>query len=153
MAMNKVPIKGSTVTFTAIGGAFSTAEVVCIKGDWDIDWGQYDTEEVVCHKVGVTYDKTSYQKFAQTTLESWFTGDKLDAFQVLAFQALNNEGDFDDSVAGGDRHFTVSIAFDDQDNTVISFEALMLQMTSTFAVQGYLDLKMTIQQTSRPIVT
>jgi len=153
MAINKVPIKGSTVTFTAVGGGNSTAEVECVKGDFEIDWGQYETEEVVCHKNGTTYDKSSYQKFGQTTVETWFTGDKTDAFQKLAFDALNNANDFDDSVAGGDRHFTVKIAFADQDATTIEFEALMLQMKSNFAVQGYLDNKMTIQQTSQPIVT
>jgi len=153
MAINKVPIKGSTVTITAKGGAKTSAEVECIKGDFEIDWGQYESQEVVCHKSGTTYDKSSYQKFGQTTLDSWFTGDKTDAFQILAFQALNNEGDFDDSVAGGDRHFTVKIAFVDQDSTVIEFEALMLSAKSNFAVQGYLDAKWTLQQTSRPIIS
>ena len=153
MAINKVPIKGSTITVTAVGGANSTAEALCIKGDWVIDWGEYATEEVVCHKQGTTYDKSSYQKFGTTTLETWFTGDKLDAFQKLMFEALNNEADFDDSVAGGDRHLTISVAFADQDNTVITLQCLVLKIESNFAVQGYLDYKILIQQTGRPVIT
>jgi len=153
MALHKIPIKGSTVKITAKGGANTSAEVVCVKGDFVIDWGSYANEKIVCHKLGVTYDKSSFQEFGTTTLETWFTGDKTDAFQKLMFDALNNKNDFDNSTAIGDRHALLEITFADQDSTVITFEFIMMKMESTFNVQGYLDLKMSIQQTSEPIIT
>jgi len=152
MALHKVPITGSTVTLTANGGAKTSAEMLCVKGDFDIDFGTWQTTKDICHKIGVTYTKGSTPEFGKTTLEGWFTGDKADAFQTLALQALRNEGDFDDSVAGGDRAGNIKIEFVDQDNTVIDFDVYVTNIKSTFTPDGYLDFKMEVQQIAEPTV-
>ena len=152
MALHKIPITGSTVKFTAKGGSQTSAEVECVKGDFVVDYGTYQIIKDKCHKQGTKYTKGSYPEFGSTTLESWFTGDKADAFQVLVFQALKNEADFDDTVAGGDRAGTIEIDFQDQDNTKISFDVYITNIKSTFTPDGYLDIKIDMQQITEPVV-
>jgi hypothetical protein len=152
MALNKVPVTGSTVTFTAKGGANTSAEMLCVKGDFDIDFGTFQTTKDICHKLGATYTKGSAPEFGKTTLDGWFTGDKADAFQKLVMDALYNQGDFDDSVAGGNRAGNIKIEFVDQDTTKIDFDVYVTNVKSTFTPDGYLDLKIEVQQITKPTI-
>lgn len=152
MAINKVPITGSTVKLKAVGGANTEAEIECIKGDLTIDWGTYPTDKYVCHKDGTQYEKGTSPEFDSTTIETWFDGDKADAFQTLLYDAHQGNGDFDIATATGSEKATLEFAFTDNDATKITIEGIVTKVVSDYTLGSKLGLKFDFQQTATPVV-
>lgn len=153
MAINKVPITGCTVKIKAVGGANTEAEIECIKGDLTIDWGTYPTDKTICHKIGTVYEKATEPEFDSTTVETWFDGDKADAFQTLLYDAHQGKGDFDVKTANGKEEADISFTFADADATVITIRGIVTKVYSDFTLGSKLGLKFDFQQTATPIVT
>lgn len=151
--IKKIPIKGTVVKLKALGGAKTEKEIDCIRGNLTIDYGTYDVQENLCHYEGYVYDKSNNAKFGEFNVQGWFDGDKADDFQTLLFQALNNEGDFDDTTTTGDRKAQLTFAFPDANNNKIEVVGFVTHAESEFDLSGYLTLDFTFKQIKRPTLS
>ena len=147
MAITKIISKGAKVTIAPHSNPSSTETVKCIRGDYEIDLGTYDTSDEVCHEQGSYSAKDTSEKFGEINWKLYLDSNKTNAFQKMLEDAHYNQGDFADP----DNLMTIKVEFKDPNTSNYTFNAYVVSRKLGVILTKYVDLDITLKQFDRPV--
>ena len=149
MAIEKIIAKGAGVRISSHATPATTATVECIRGDYEIDLGSYDTSDEVCHEQGSYSIKDTSPKYGDITWKLYLDSDSANAFQKILEDAHYNLNDFADP----DNWLTIEVKFVDSHATTWTFNAVVIARKLSVVLTKYVDLEITMKQMDKPVRT
>jgi len=147
MAITKIISKGAIVTIAPHSDTTKTETVECIRGDYEIDLGTFDTSDEVCHEQGSYSAKDTSAKYGEISWKLYLDSDKTNSFQKMLEDAHYNQGDFADP----DNLLHVKVEFSDPNTNVYEFNAFVVSRKLNVILTKYVDLDIVLKQFDKPV--